>query len=270
MNKLSIQHLALPLLLCILGAGTANATESHCGKPLSIASSSVGRSMVVGKNGALSGTVKDFMDKVSVDTGCTFDYKQVPRARAWMLLSTRAIDLLPAAVQSTDRDQIARFVPTHRVTPQLLTLDAKLPAIRDSNALLNARLRVGVVRGYQYGQQYQHIKAQLAQRGLLDEVANPETIIKMLQAGRIQATILPLTALADAAENMGVGKDLRAASLAELPQVRAGIYFSRDTVPDQAFSALDQTIRRLVQRGDYDRFMRQHYPAWSLKGVQRG
>lgn len=257
-------------MLTVGSAQPVIAAAKSCGKPLSVASSSVGRSMVFGKDGLMSGTIKDFLNRISLDSSCTFEFRQVPRARAWMLLSVRDIDLVPAAVQTADRDRMARFVPTHRVTPQLLTLNAPLSAVHDGRELVSAGLRVGVVRGYQYGEHYQQLKGQLAQQGLLDEVADPETIVKMLKAGRIKATILPLTALADAAENLGVGKDVRAVSLTELPVVQVGIYFSRATVTTEDFTIIERSIRRLIQCGAYEQDMRRHYPAWALKGVQRG
>lgn len=255
--------LALPAL-------TALAGEETCSKRIAVASSPIGRGMTITAKGEITGTVKTFLDTINADSGCVFEYIQVPRARAWMLLQAHAVDVLPAAVQTPERDRKARFIPTHRTTPQLLSLRRDLSGIGSAADLIKARLHVGVVRGYQFGPEYSQFVAQLARANLLHEVPDPDTIIKLLAADRIQATVLPLTAIADAAESKGVSERLNASELPDFPPVRIGIYISNDTVTPADRDLLERAIRRRVAQGDYERLMRLHYPAWSLKGVTRG
>lgn len=267
-----IAHLTLLLLSAALAlpALTASASEDHCSKRIAVASSPIGRGMTITARGEITGTVKSFLDTISADSGCIFEYIQVPRARAWMLLQAHSVDVLPAAVQTPERDREAHFIPTHHTTPQLLSLRKDLSDIHSISDLIQARLHVGVVRGYQFGPEYSNFVALLAQHNLLHEVPDPDTIIKLLEADRIQVTVLPLTAIADAAESKGVGERLHASTLPDFPQVRIGIYISNDTVTPKDREILERAIQRRVAQGDYERLMRLHYPAWSLKGVFKG
>ena len=241
-----------------------------CSRPITVASSPIGRGMLISATGEISGTVKSFLDTIKADSGCVFEYVQVPRARAWMLLQARNVDILPAAVQTPERDQHARFIPTHRVTPHLLTLHSDLSGIGSIQDIIKARLHVGVVRGYQFGPEYSQFVALLAKHNLLHELPDPDAVIKLLVADHIQATVLPLSAIADAAESKGVGPRLQAKTLPDFPQVRIGIYISSDTVSSDDYALLANAIRRRVAQGEYERLMRLHYPAWALKGVIKG
>lgn len=269
---MAIAHLPLFVLSAALAlpAVTACAAEERCSKRIAVASSPIGRGMTITAKGEITGTVKSFLDTINADSGCVFEYIQVPRARAWMLLQAHAVDVLPAAVQTPERDREARFIPTHRTTPQLLSLRSDLSGIDSVHDLIKARMHVGVVRGYQFGPEYSQFVAELARHNLLHEVPDPDAIIKLLAADRIQATVLPLTAIADAAESKGMGEQLSARTLPDFPPVRIGIYISNDTVTPADLDLLERAIRRRVAQGEYERLMRLHYPAWSLKGVLKG
>jgi polar amino acid transport system substrate-binding protein len=260
-----LKALTVALLLALAGDAAADA----CSRRIQVAASAVGRGMIIGANGQVSGAVRDLLDDVARRSGCVFDYVEVPRARAWAMLETGGVDLVPAATQSPERDRYGRFVHTHSARTMIAGVDKRLAGIGRLDDILRLRLQIGVVRGYQFGAAYAAFIRQLEQAGLVHKVADPDTLLRLLAAGRIDASILPLSAISDAVEKAGAGGTLVASELVELPKMDIGIYISTGRVPAGDVSRLEAAIKGAVDRGDYERYMRRHYPAWSLRGISK-
>lgn len=256
------------VLLAAQRPGTASAEPAACQRAIAVASSSVGRAMVLGPDNSVTGAVKDFLDLISLRTGCTFSYVPVPRARAWMMIQAGRADLLPAAVQSPERDQFAQFIQTHRVRPMLLTLATPPAAVASTADLLGANLHVGAVRSYDFGPAYRALIDDLISRDRLHLVPDPESIARLLHQGRIQAAVLPPSAFADAGEAYLLAGRLQWRELADLPYVRVGFYLSNQVLPDTGRSLLLEALRRAVADDAYRSAMRRHYPSWALEGMK--
>lgn len=259
--------MACAALFVALAALAPWALAEGCSRQLTVAASPVGRAMMVGADGKITGAAKDFLDKISLDTGCSFDYKQVPRARAWMLLATGKVDIVPAAAQSAERDEQAWFVPTHRLKLAFVTLDAKLPLLYSTSELRTSALHIGVVRGYHFGPAYANLVKHLRHHGKLHEVADPAGIVNLLATRRIDAAIVPLSALADAMEDARMGQLILSTTLADMAPVQIGFYLSSSSMSLADRTILRAAFRRTAQDGGYRRFMQRHYPAWSLADI---
>lgn len=254
-------------LLIALVAPACRAAPPVCTRHLVVASSQVGRAMIIHPDNSVHGAVRDFLDLVSQRTGCSFLYPPVPRARAWMMVETGQAHIMPAAAQSPERDRIAEFVPTHQVRPMLISLDRSLPPIATSGDLLRTRLHVGVVRSYSFGPAYHAMVEELERQDRLHVVADPQAIAKLLQAGHIQAAVLPPAAFADAGETSQLAKRLQLRQLADLPRVRIGFYLSRKALLEAERTALAEAMGQAVAGDAYGHAMRRHYPSWAMRDV---
>ncbi|MES2297958.1 MAG: transporter substrate-binding domain-containing protein [Pseudomonadota bacterium] len=108
--------------------------------------------MMVSPNGAVSGIVRDFLELVSQQFGCTFELLVVPRARAFVMLASGEIDIVPSVNRTELRDQTGKFVDVYDKRPMLIAL--KGPQASSVPDLLRGTTSIGVVRGYDYGQAY--------------------------------------------------------------------------------------------------------------------
>ena len=257
----------LAALLAALGGHAHAGAAPGCKRTIVVASSQVGRAMTIGPDNTVRGAVKDFLDLVSRRTGCTFSYVPVARSQAWIMVEWGRADIMPAAVQNHARDQFAQFIPTHQVRPMLLTLDRNLPAIATTTELLQAGLRVGVVRGYDFGPAYRALVDGLQRQGRLQAAADPHAIASLLRNGRIQAALLPPAAFADAGEAQQLARRLQWRELGDLPRVPIGFYLSTTVLDDADRAILHEAIRQAVAGDAYARAMRQHYPPWALQDV---
>jgi len=259
----------IAFLLASTLALASGGAAAGCSRNLTVAASPVGRGLMISDNGQVSGSIRDFLDVISSRTGCSFEYVSVPRARAWAMLETNGVDLIPAATQSPARDQHARFIRTHTVNTMIAGFDQRVARINALDDILKARLQIGVVRGYQFGAAYDELIVKLERAGLMHKVPDPETLVRLLASGRVNATIVPLTAICDAVEKAGMAPALLTSELPELPKMEIGIYLSTRRLRVGELEALEQAIRAAVAKGDYALHMRRSYPAWSLRGVGR-
>lgn len=238
-----------------------------CSRPITVAISPVGRSMIVSADATVSGVVTEFLDKVSNESSCKFEYRIVPRARAWMLLASGKVDIVPSAVQSSIRDKQGLLVPTHRLRVAAIRFDPQSAALTNTAGVLRQQLHVGVVRAYDFGNSYSDLLGKLKQSGKLHEAADPAGLISMLSAGRIDAAVVALPAVADAIENAGMAGQIRAWALDDVTQQQIGFYLSSISVEDPDYRKLQAALKRAVGSGKFRQLMQKHYPEWSLAGV---
>lgn len=259
----------IALLFASALALASGGVAAGCTRNLTVAASPVGRGLMISDGGQVSGSIRDFLDGISSRTGCTFGYVSVPRARAWAMLETNGVDLVPAATQSPARDRYARFIRTHTVNTMLAGVDQRVTGINALDEIFKARLQIGVVRGYQFGAAYDDLIIRLERAGLVHKVPDPETLVRLMATGRVHATVVPLTAISDAVEKAGIASALLTSELPELPKMEVGIYLSTGRLRADELELLEQAIRVAVAKGDYALHMRRVYPAWSLRGVNK-
>lgn len=263
----ALRHLCQVALLGALCHGAA-AAPAGCKRSIVVATSQVGRAMTVGADNTVRGAVKDFLDLISQRTGCTFSYVPVSRARAWTLVASGRADMVPAASQSHERNRMAQFIATHQVRPMLISLDREQPAFGSIDELLRARLRVAVVRGYDFGAAYRSAVGELERQGRLHSATDPQAVAALLKTGAVHAALLPPSAFADAAEFHQLASRLQLRAVPGLPRVLVGFYLSIPFLEDPDRIVLQEAIRKAVAGGAYADAMRRHYPRWSLEDVR--
>ena len=91
------------LLLAARFSPDSQGASAACKRPITVASSQVGRAMTILPDNSVHGAARDFLDLVARRTGCLFHYVTGPRARAWMMIETGRADVMPAAAQSRAR-----------------------------------------------------------------------------------------------------------------------------------------------------------------------
>ena len=265
---------ALPALgaLAVRGAAAAGtaAPVAGCTRPIVVAASPIGRSVMIAPSGQVSGVTRDLLDQVAQATGCQFDYQVMPRARAFVLFNAGDIDIIPSVTRSAARDAVGTFVKTHAVRPMLISLRKRKLAVRTIAELLAADIRFDVVRGWEYGPSYAALLDQAQQLGRVQFARDPEIIARKLAAGRMDAALLPPSTFVEAAEQLDLSARLEFSELGGIEPVEGGIYLARNHLPAADANRIQQSIEALVIQGEFERLQRHYYaqPEWASKGLQ--
>lgn len=250
-------------------AGAASA-QAACSRPLKVVISPMGRNMMVAADGGVGGLVPDFLQLVASRTGCRFNFVVVPRARAHMVFENGDADLIPGTTRTAERDKLGTFVHMYNSRAMLIALAGKLPS---EMALADAgkrELRLGAVRGYNYGPEYRRLVEQAGSLPRLSLVPDPDTAARMLAASRFDAVLVGPSVFAEAAQRAGLADKVAVTSINGMQPAQVGIYLNRQALPPTDQALLRDAIAALVARGEYGRLVRQYYPEpkWSTLGLE--
>lgn len=254
-------------LLASLLACHAHAVAA-CSRPITIAISGQGSDMVVKENRNVSGAMAEVLEDVTRRSGCTFDYQFMPRVRAISLFMAGDIDVLPAAVQTAERDKVGRFVTFSSAQVAAIGLRQRFAQIGLPDKTLKGSYLVNVVRGHDYGPAYKALLQSLRAQGRLEEVVDPLTAARKLARGRADVILIAPGAFVEATEQAGIDNALQAVPMASIPAFLAGIYLSRSSLiaSDREQLAASLSDPGLKQR--YWQAMSKRLRPWALAGAR--
>jgi len=235
-----------------LGAGAAVAAPA-CPHPLTVAISPLGRDMEIGQNGSMSGTTVEILKKVEQRTGCPFEFRAMPRVRAWHLYAHDEIDIVPSAIRTPDRDKFGTFVPWICDLVALVTLKDQNIHIRSVADLIESPITVDVVRGFDFGPDYQQLLTDKARAGLLRFATDVEQTVAKLAHGRTQGLLATVDTIIDPARKYGIEDQLDIAFLDGIPPVVSGIYLRNSAGSAEEREALLSVLRAPAIADDYRR-----------------
>lgn len=250
--SLALPALALPL-----------AAWADCSRDIHVPVSQIGAS-VVGSGATVSGIYPDILRSLGARMGCNFVFSVVPRARLEALYETGKADILIPASSTPRRDQHGLFIPMLGSRPLLISLQGARASINTMQELIERReLRVALVRGYDYGAQYQALAKELSSQGRLFYEVDALSVARLMQSGFIDATIMSPTILAGVAQNdarvYGLADRLRLEALPELPWGMSGVYLSRKSLTAEDQATLRELLDKAGRSGTVmDAFQRHH------------
>ena len=179
----------------------------------------------------VKGIFPDLLREMSRKTGCKFVFNVVPRARLVALYRVGQADLLVPASRTPERDKLGTFVPMVNNRPMLISIAGNRAPLTSARELLARReLRVAVVRGFDYGEQYTSLVNELGKQGRLFSEVDTTAVARLLHAGAVDVTILGPTLIAGAIRGeprvQGMAERLRVEAIPELPWRHSGAYIS--------------------------------------------
>ncbi|NYE60553.1 polar amino acid transport system substrate-binding protein [Duganella sp. 1224] len=225
----------------------AHAGATGCSRDIAVPVSASGASVIV--DGAqVKGIYPDLLRDIGARTGCHFVFSVVPRARQVAMFQTGGADILAPATRTPARDRIGTFIPMINHRAMLISVSSGRAPIGSLRDLLTRReLRVAVVRGFDYGERYTALLAELQKQGRLFTEVDVVAVARLLHAGSADVTIMGPTLMAGAIRREqrvhGLQDKLKAEPVPELPWRQSGAYLSHALKPeDQALlrEALDK------------------------------
>ncbi|MES3023077.1 MAG: transporter substrate-binding domain-containing protein [Pseudomonadota bacterium] len=223
--------LSILLLAAVL---LPKAADAACSRVIVLPAAESGKTIAF-KNGEAVGVVPDVFKSIAANTGCVFKWSPVPKTRMEAMFAVGQADLLLAATQTEQRDSLGVFVPLVESRATLLSLGGERPPVHNFAELLARReLRVALVRGYDYGEQYRELAKALTAQGRIYLERDAVSIGRLMAAGAADVTIMPPAtfagALRDDARVVSLLARLRIEPLDELPWIKTGIYLSKKSL----------------------------------------
>jgi len=222
--------------------------HADCTRDINVPVSANGASVVIDGD-KIHGIYPDLLRAIGPKAGCHFVLTVVPRARQVAMFEAGNADLLIPAARTPQRDEMGVFVPMMGHRSMLISIDNKRRAISSAKELLARReIRVAVVRGFDFGEKYQALVAELTKQGRLFQEVDANAVVRLMRDGAVDMTIMAPTIFAGAVNHeprvSGLLDRLRMEPIPELPWGMSGAYISRT-----ALSAADQaTLQELFER----------------------
>ncbi|MYN18541.1 transporter substrate-binding domain-containing protein [Rugamonas sp. FT107W] len=217
-------------IAALLAACVAQAWAGDCSRDISVPVSASGASVQI-EGTHVGGIYPDLLRSASGKSGCNFVFTVVPRARQVAMFKAGKADLLLPASRTPSRDLAGTFVPMIGHRAMLISVAGPRAPVTDAKNLLERReLRVAVVRGFDYGEQYTALVNELAKQGRLFIEVDVVAVARLLHAGSADLTIMGPTLMAGAirrdARVNGLQDRLRMEPIPELPWNDSGAYVS--------------------------------------------
>lgn len=223
-------------LAMLLTAGAMHAGAAECSRDIAVPVSASGASVQI--DGAhIGGIYPDLLRSLGARNGCNFVFSVVPRARQVAMYKDGKADLLVPASRTPSRDLLGAFVPMISHRAMLISVAGQRAPITSAKDLLERReLRVAVVRGFDYGEEYTALVNELAKQGRLFVEVDVVAVARLLHAGSADLTIMGPTLMDGAIRHdqrvNGMHDKLRTETIAELPWHESGAYVSRALKPE--------------------------------------
>lgn len=222
-------------IAALLAAGLAQAWAGDCSRDIAVPVSSSGASVQV-EGTRVGGIYPDLLRGAGGRNGCNFVFSVVPRARQVAMYKAGKADLLVPASRTPSRDLAGTFVPMIGHRAMLISVAGQLAPIPGAKQLLERReLRVAVVRGFDYGEEYTALVNELAKQGRLFTEVDVVAVARLLHAGSADLTIMGPTLMAGAIRRdqrvNGLQDRLRMEAIPELPWQDSGAYVSHALPP---------------------------------------
>ena len=242
----------LPLLAALL-ALAAPAARAGCSRDITVPfSPNSGR--VFAEGGEVRGIYPDLLRVVGPKNGCRFVISLVPRARQVAMFENGSADLLLPASRTPARDKLGIFVPILNNRAMVISLASNRPPITSAQDLLaRHELKVAVVRGFDYGEQYMMLMKELGKQGRVFSEVDANAVARLLQAGSVDVTIMGPTVMVAAIEReprvAGMLDKLRIEAIPELGWKYSGAYISRRSLSPEDQAALRELLDKMARSG---------------------
>ncbi|MES2901590.1 MAG: hypothetical protein V4723_17815 [Pseudomonadota bacterium] len=240
------------------------AAHAGCSRVIKVPAAATGQTVTF-KGEQTAGLVPDMLKVIGAKIGCTFKWSLVPRIRLEAMFEAGSADLLVAATHLDRRDQHGVFVPVLESRPTLISIASDRPRIHNYEELLEQRaLRVALVRGYDYGDEYRELVKALGAQGRLYMEPDALSIGRLMAGGMADVTIMPASsfigALRDDPRVDGLAARLRTEVLEELPWIKTGIYLSKKSLSKADRDLLEQALITSVKSGAWWVTLKKYYP----------
>lgn len=238
--------------LAVIVAAFPGAAQATCDRPLTLGWEPYAP-MQIDTGGDPSGLDIDIVTAALREVGCAVTYVKLPWKRHLTEIEAGTTDLAASASFSAERSAYARFSQAYRPSRVVLLARDEDPDYGDLQSFLSQGKRLGIVNGYEYGEDAMALMASKDFKPNVRAVKDVETNLRLLQAGRIDGTIGDEFVTLESARATGVRDDLKVAGTVKEEDVF--IMFSKASTSREILAAFNQGLVAIKASGAYDRIL---------------
>lgn len=245
------------------------ASWANCSRPIEVPLSPSGRSVTAAQD-PTEGIYAELLRQFSKSENCQVVFNLVPRSRAEFVYANAGADLLIPAIRTSERDKYGEFVPMILGRAMLISAKEITPKINSIKELLSRKdLRVALVRGFDYGDDYREMIKLLQKQNRLSLEVDAFSVARRIKSGASQVTIMAPAVFYDYTIN-----EARVSSLAtsftsdfleELGWSEAGAYLAHNRLPENDQHLLKEYLTRVARSGELFKIYENYYPSRVLK-----
>ena len=241
--------------------GTASA---GCTRTINIPAAAAGKAVIV-HNEIVSGIYPTLLREFEEKAECQIEFITVPQARALWMFAAGYADLLIPAFKTPSRDQMGEFVPLIRSRATLITLKSNRKPIKNMQQILKETpIHLVVVRGFDYGANYQRLIEQLKQLGRVSFESDVISVARLIKAGHDRATIMSPTVLYGAIQGdprvEGLADNLSFDPLDELPWGESGAYLAQLSLKQNDRDELRNMLTQMAKSPAFWKTYQSYFP----------
>lgn len=208
--------------------------------------------MFIGADGKAAGVDVDLVQAIADELGCVASFPKMPWARALLELEHGRLDVGTSASRTPERERFARFSAPYRQAQMGIYVrkgETGRYALDGLSGITDAGLRLGVMRGFYYGPEFEALMADPAFARQVDIAVDYETNIRKLLHGRIDGFLVD-----DIGVMVGALADYGAEDQVEQhPVFLAGdefhLMFSKKSVSADLVARIDEVLARMETDG---------------------
>lgn len=203
------------------------------------------------------GISKDVVEELFKRMNLKYEFKVMPRARISSMLEEGSLPMSVSSIRTPEREKYAWFVPYFAEKNAVLV--RKNANISSEAELLNSKnIKVGIVRGYYYGEYYMGLIEKLKEKRLIVEVKDIEELFKLLDEDWIQVTFNNSSSYLYYIEQRDI-KDVEVMDFAptEEPLIRC-LIFSKQYFSEDYVKQFEKGINEMNEDGTLFRILNQY------------
>jgi polar amino acid transport system substrate-binding protein len=234
----------------IMAVSTTGRGEAAC--TLRTAYEPYGVYMFTGADGKAAGVDVDLVQAIADELGCVASFPKMPWARAIFELENGGLDVGTSASRTPERERFAHFSAPYRQAQMGIYIrkgESGRYALDGLSGITDAGIRLGVMRGYYYGSEFEALMADPAFARQVDNAVDYETNIRKLLHGRIDGFLVDDIGVMVGALTAYGAED----QVEQHPVFLAGDEFhlmlSRKSVSDSLAAEIDEVLARMEADG---------------------
>jgi ABC-type amino acid transport substrate-binding protein len=238
-----------------------------CTRTVRVAAIPVGATLKVDANDNVSGIYRDLLERITRESGCSFEYVHMPVNRAYEMFKHGQIDIIPVTIRTRERDESAVFIKTTGNRLMAVYLKGGVIPRNTLSGLSAADIRIDIIRGQSFGGYYDTWVKSRGKRSRVEDVTTTDQAVQKLIAGRSDLVLIPLSAIAESVIKYGVENKIAFQIIEDVPPLEIGCYLSKSSLSVPELDFLRNKIEQLVQNGYYYELVKKYYPVWARAGI---
>lgn len=228
--------------------------HAECSRVINVPVSATGLSVITSGE-KIHGIFPDLLRRMGEKNACSFAFTIAPKARVAAMFESGNSDMMLASIKTARRDEFGVFFPMVSIRATLISIATSRPVMSNfKDVLKETDMHLILVRGFDYGPEYQRLIDELSKQGRVSFESEPLSVARLLKLRPTSATIMAPSIFtgelqADSRVEDMLGK-LRFEPLDELAWSYSGSYLSKTALTQADREKLAKMLEQAGQSGE--------------------